>query len=87
MVKSKRIDLVHAHHFEGAIVGYAVRKLSGVRVLYDAHTTLKSELDSYGFLNITSLSRFLDRKVPEWSDHVIAASDTLKVFLQGIGIN
>lgn len=87
MVKSKRIDLVHAHHFEGAIVGYAVRKLSGVRVLYDAHTTLKSELDSYGFFNIKSLSRFLDKKVPEWSDHVIAASDTLKVFLQGIGIN
>lgn len=86
VVTKRKIDLIHAHHFEGALVGYMVRKLTGIRVIYDAHTTLESELDLYHFVNPKWLANLLDRKVPQWADHIIAVSSTLEEFLVNTGV-
>ncbi|MFH1278215.1 MAG: glycosyltransferase family 4 protein [Candidatus Eisenbacteria bacterium] len=86
VVKKKKVDLIHAHHFEGALAGFPVRRIRGVPVIYDAHTTLKSELPAYSFLNIRWLAEYLDRRVPEWADHVVACSDTLRDIMVGSGV-
>ena len=86
VARSKKIDLIHAHHFEGALIGYMVRKLTGIKVIYDAHTTLEGELASYNFIRMKALERFLDRNVPIWADHVIAVSDTLEAFFRRNGV-
>ena len=85
IVRTKKIDLIHAHHFEGALVSFLVRKITGVQVIYDAHTTLESELFTYKFIKSKWLADFLDRKVPEWADHVIASSETLRDFIVSSG--
>jgi len=86
VVRSKKIDLIHAHHFEGALIGYMVRKLTGIKVIYDAHTTLEGELASYSFIRMKVLEQFLDKNVPKWADHVIAVSETLEAFFRGNGV-
>ncbi len=87
VIKAHNIKLIHAHHFEGALIGYAVRKLTGIKVIYDAHTTLSSELHSYKFPQNKYLINFIDRKVPYWSDHVIAVSNTIKNYLIQQGLS
>ncbi len=78
ITKTKNIDLIHAHHYEGALLGYAVRALYGVPVIYDAHTTLTDELPYYGFWNRKIVSAFLDSHVPKWADFNITVSEELK---------
>jgi glycosyltransferase involved in cell wall biosynthesis len=87
VVRNNKIDIIHAHHFEGALIAYSVRKLTGVKVIYDAHTTLEGELSYYNFAHPRWLARFIEKKVPQWSDHIIAVSDELKEFFLEIGMN
>ena len=87
IVRTKKIDLIHAHHFEGALVSYAVRALTGVKVIYDAHTTLAGELSSYNFWNPEKLSSYIDYLVPRLADYIIAVSEDLKKILCNLGIS
>jgi glycosyltransferase involved in cell wall biosynthesis len=86
-VKTEKIHLIHAHHFEGALVSYAVRALTGVKVVYDAHTTLMGELPSYNFCNIKKVSSFIDYHVPRLADFNITVSDELKEMVSNMGIS
>jgi glycosyltransferase involved in cell wall biosynthesis len=85
VVRARRIDLIHAHHFEGALVGFAARALTGRKVIYDAHTTLQGELEHYPVWLPRRLSRYIDRRVPQAADHVIAVSGSLRDFLRSHG--
>lgn len=84
------IDLIHAHHFEGALVALAARGWRDIPIIYDAHTMLSGELNQYRFRMPRPLknwfSRHLDRFVPKKSEHVIAVSETLKTSLVQFGI-
>lgn len=86
VVRREGIQIIHAHHFEGAIVSYPVRLLTKAKVIYDAHTTLEGELAAYNFWNPTRLRRLVDRVVPRLADHVITVSEELKQFLLQLGI-
>lgn len=87
VVREGKFDIIHAHHFEGALVGYLVRKMTGIQVIYDAHTTLEGELSYYNLFQPRWLSDLIERKVPQWSNHIIAVSDELKMKFIDIGIN
>jgi len=84
------IDLIHAHHFEGALVALAARGWRDLPIIYDAHTMLSGELNQYRFRMPRPLknwfARHLDRFVPKKSEHVIAVSETLKDSLVQLGI-
>jgi glycosyltransferase involved in cell wall biosynthesis len=74
-------DLIHAHHFEGLAVALAARNPAQHPIVYDAHTTLESELPYYrlGFSQSLkkALGRRLDRTLPRRADHVISVTDRI----------
>lgn len=86
IIDEENIDLIHAHHFEGALVSYAVRSIKKVPVIYDAHTTLTGELPSYGLWNIKGIAHFLDRFVPGKADFTVAVSNRLRESILGQGV-
>ncbi len=86
IVHRHQIDLIHAHHFEGALVAFGARLATGRKVIYDAHTTLEGELHHYPTRVPGAAARLLDRVVPRWSDHVIAVSDDIGKFVQERGV-
>jgi len=87
-IESCRMDLVHAHHYEGLIVGRLARP-KGIPLVYDAHTTLETELP-YHSLGLPSklkrgIGRFLDRRLPPLADHTIAVSEGVRERLTRAG--
>jgi glycosyltransferase involved in cell wall biosynthesis len=87
LLRSRRFDLIHAHHYEGLLVARTARAFHSIPVVYDAHTMLASEL---GFFRLGLPSRFasalghrLDRRLPKLADHVISVTDTIRDHLVG----
>jgi glycosyltransferase involved in cell wall biosynthesis len=98
------IDIIHAHHYEGLLVagwatgGRARRSLpgsNGVRrmppVIYDAHTTLESELPLYS-LGLPAgfkrwIGRLLDARLPPRADHVVAVTEKIRESLVRSGLS
>ena len=87
VVRKYAIELIHAHHFEGALAGLAVRRLTGVKVIYDAHTTLNGEMHHYHFVQLEPVKRLLDKYIPQRANHVVAVSDGIRIFLEARGIS
>jgi glycosyltransferase involved in cell wall biosynthesis len=89
VVRRHGVRLLHAHHYEGLLVALAVRTLSPVVVVYDAHTLLGEELGYYGprMLKrpLEAVGAFLDRALPRRADHVISVSDDIHDFLAAEG--
>lgn len=86
LVRGERIEILHAHNFEGAIVALAVRLATGIPVVYHAHNALTDELPCYArgaFARtvLRQLGATVDRCVAASADHSIALSDRLGAFL------
>ena len=85
------VDVIHAHHFEGLLVGWAARSLRGHRVplVFDAHTLLTSELPSYDLGIPRWLTRAAavrgDRWLPRLADHVASCTERIRTRLLEIG--
>ena len=78
IINTKNVDLIHAHHYEGALLGYTVRALNDIPVIYDAHTDLANELPYFKNWNIKLIPTFLDSHVPKWANYTITVSEELK---------
>src|SRR5690348_376838 len=82
VLSKDRFDVVHAHHIEGLLVSLPSRLRYKVPVVYDAHTTLGSELPSYG----PRLSRWIvgaagawvDSWLPRSADHVASVTPDIR---------
>nr|WP_268874329.1 glycosyltransferase family 4 protein [Tropicimonas marinistellae] len=81
VVRQHGIRLLHCHHYEGLLVGLAVRQLLPVSIVYDAHTLLGDELSYYGpeFSKgaLTRFGTYLDRTLPKRANHVIPVTDDI----------
>ncbi len=90
VIRLEGIDLIHAHNYEGALVGSLARILTGRPLIYNAVNTMSDELPTYGFIRpkilAAWLGKFLDCWVPRMADQIIAISDDLALFLQAHGI-
>jgi len=90
VIRKHQVDIIHAHNYEGALVGYAVKKLTGIPLLYNAINTMITELPQYGFIRPKSLAinlaNFLDRFVPKMADFIIADTEDLMSFIMDKGI-
>lgn len=80
LLRSRQIDVIHAHHYEGLLVAKA--QLSRVPIVYDAHTLLSSELPFYGKEKGARFKRFIgrffDRYLPGRAAHVVAVTDRIR---------
>ncbi len=80
-LRDHSFDLIHAHHYEGLLVGARARS-GNLPIVFDAHTTLESELPSYG-LGLPAalkrrLGRSLDRHLPRRADFTIAVTSEIR---------
>jgi len=81
VVRRYRIPIIHAHHYEGLLVGLAVRALTGAKVVYDAHTLLGEELSSYAprllRRSLRFIGKMMDETLPGRADHVIPVTEDI----------
>src|SRR6187401_1669920 len=50
VIRQERIDIIHAHNYEGALVGIMAKWLTGRPLLYNAVNLMSDELAGYRFL-------------------------------------
>jgi glycosyltransferase involved in cell wall biosynthesis len=89
-IRRERLDVIHGHNYEGALIGYAAKRLTGRPLLYNAVCTMEDELPGYGFIRpralAVGLARGLDSFVPRGADQVTVVSEELRAFLTARGV-
>ncbi|HET6467625.1 MAG TPA: glycosyltransferase family 4 protein [Geminicoccaceae bacterium] len=82
VIREQAIQIVHAHHYEGLMVGVINRRRHGPPLIYDAHTMLASELPSYRVGLPHPLKRALGGRIDAWlprlADHIVTVTDTIR---------
>jgi glycosyltransferase involved in cell wall biosynthesis len=83
-------DVIHAHNYEGALVGICAKIITGRPLLYNAVNTMSDELPSYNFIKPAFLARWLaaalDWFVPKIPNHLTTVSAELKDELAALGV-
>ncbi len=77
VIRRHRIDVVHAHNYEAALVALLARLVTGPAVIYHSHNLMNDELPQYFKGRFTKwlagiAGRLLDCQVPRRADQVIA---------------
>jgi glycosyltransferase involved in cell wall biosynthesis len=91
VVRRHGIQVIHAHNYEGPLISYVVRRLTGVPVVYHAHNALSDELPHYfrtGWRRRAArwVGGWLDQQVPRRADFSIALTAELETFLRTCGV-
>ncbi len=92
VIRDERIEIVHAHNYEAALVGLAAGRLAGIPVIYHSHNALAEELPTYFRGRLArrvarALGALVDREVPRRADHCIAICRELVGFLRARGVD
>jgi len=92
VVREQRIDVLHAHNYEGAMAASIVRAMTGKPVVYHAHNVMRDELELYARSGPSRwLARVagsaLDRTVPRSADFAIALTEQVAAFLRRCGVS
>ncbi len=78
----EHIDIIHAHNYEGALVGFIAKALTGRPLVYNAVNLMSDELPSYNFLKpaflAVLLANVLDWLVTKIPDYIIAITEDLR---------
>ena len=84
-LRRRPYDVIHAHHAEGLLAAASARLRLDVPIVYDVHTLLHSELPYYRMgLSRSVLAHcgaYLDRRLPQSAEHVIAVSEDIRTSL------
>jgi glycosyltransferase involved in cell wall biosynthesis len=90
VIREHKLDLIHAHGYEAALVAAFCRPLVRRPVLYSAHNRMGDELASYNFFRskrvANALAWVLDRTVPRIGNRCIPHSVNLQEFLLARGL-
>jgi glycosyltransferase involved in cell wall biosynthesis len=86
ILRRERVDVIHAHHFEGLVVGAVARLGRRIPMVFDVHTLLTSELPHYPMAFMPdAIKRLLasagDRHLPHWADHVAVVTERIRAKL------
>jgi len=89
VIRQQRIEIIHGHNCEGALIGAAAKALTGRPLVYHAVNLMSDELHTYRFIRPAALARglgrFLDWITPMPADQVIALTPELEKALAGRG--
>ena len=73
-----RPHIIHAHLHEGAFLGYILKKLAKVPLVFDYQGSLTGECIDHGFFPASSLAaklfRFIEHKINGFADRIITSS-------------
>ena len=90
VIRRERIDIIHAHNYEGALVGIMAKWLTRRPLLYNAVNTMADELPGYRFIRPAwlahGLARGLDWFTPIFPDHITAVSPELRTWFIDQGV-
>jgi 1,2-diacylglycerol 3-alpha-glucosyltransferase len=91
VVRKRKVDVIHAHNYEGGLVGGFVGKFTGVPVIYNAINTMIGELASFNFIRpralAIGLAKVLDYVVPRMADMIITDTEELRSFILDRGVD
>ena len=90
VIRRERIDIIHAHNYEGALVGIMAKWLTRRPLLYNAVNLMADELAGYRFIRPAwlahGLARGLDWFTPIFPDHITAVSPELRTWFIDQGV-
>ncbi len=90
VIRREKIDIIHAHNYEGAVIGFLAKLITGKPLIYNAVNTMRDELTAYDFFRPrivgTVLAMASDYWVPRMADRIITISHDLSAFLYARGI-
>ena len=89
IVRREKIEIIHAHNYEGCLVGVLGKFLTGRPLIYNAVNLMADELETYGFLPrwvARRVARLLDWFVPIFPDHIVAVTPELHAGLRRSGV-
>jgi glycosyltransferase involved in cell wall biosynthesis len=89
VIRQERIEIIHAHNYEGALIGAAAKFLTGRPLVYHAVNLMRDELHTYRFIRPAwlahGLALFLDWITPKPADEIIAVTPQLAEALAHTG--
>jgi glycosyltransferase involved in cell wall biosynthesis len=90
VIRTENIDIIHAHNYEGALIGIMAKWLTRRPLLYNAVNLLSDELAGYNFIRPAWVAHFiahgLDWLTPIFPNHITAVSPELRDWLLKRGI-
>jgi glycosyltransferase involved in cell wall biosynthesis len=90
VIRDEKIDIIHAHNYEGALVGIMAKWLTGKPLLYNAVNLMTDELAGYRFIRpawlANALAHGLDWFTPIFPDHITAVSPELRDWFVAHGV-
>jgi glycosyltransferase involved in cell wall biosynthesis len=89
LVSSGRVDIVHAHLHEGALIGYLVSRLRRVPLVFDYQGSLTREMLDHQFLRRDSPfyrpMTWLERLIDHLPDHIVTSTTNQHETLRASG--
>ena len=85
-------DIIHAHLHEGALIGWALSKISGAPLVFDFQGSLTGEMIDHHFLDpeggAYSIVRWLERRIDHRPRAILTSSShTSSVLRDGFGVD
>jgi glycosyltransferase involved in cell wall biosynthesis len=89
VIRREKIEVIHAHNYEGVLIGMVAKLFTGRPLVYHAVNLMSDELPSYNFIKPAFVARkmaaVLDWIVPRLPDFVIAISQELQSYFGACG--
>jgi glycosyltransferase involved in cell wall biosynthesis len=91
VVRDRRIDLIHAHNYEGLLAGLLIGRLRHLPVIFHTHNTMMDELPGYSRTSIGRrisrwLGDFLDGQFPRRAQACIAVTPETARYIRERGM-
>lgn len=91
LLARERIDVVHAHNWEGLVLALVARRACGVPVVFHVHGVLADELPHYVPPGAGEAARRLgawcDARLPRLADAVVVLSEDVQTYLVANGVH
>lgn len=88
VIRREKINVIHAHHCEAALVGEAAKLLTGTPLVFHAHGLMSDELPAYRVFPRLArrIGHAVDSFVSHRPDHIITITDRLRKTYIDLGV-